>query len=107
MSLKEQILNKIKSISDPKLLRELDAWIRQAEERKYKQVNEPDGTYHIEETVKNRGKSASPKKGKPDNKSNSAIEYLEKIAQKGGVKSIDDPVEWQKKERRDRTLTIS
>jgi hypothetical protein len=107
MSLKNQILNKIKSISDPNLLRELDVWIRQAEVRKYKQVNEPGGTYHTEGTVKKRDKTASQKKGKPDNKSNSAIDYLEKIANKGGVKGIVNPVEWQRKERQDRTLTIS
>jgi hypothetical protein len=107
MSLKEQILNKIKSISDPKLLRELDAWIRQAEERIHEQVDEPGGTYHTERTVKKRGETTSQKKGKPDNNINSAIDYLEKIAKKGGVKGIVNPVEWQKKERQDRSLTIT
>lgn len=100
MSLKEQILNKIKSINDPKLLRELDARIRQAEEEKSGQVNEPSGRYPTEGTVRNQDK-----KDKPDRKLRSAIDYLEKIAGKGGVEGIEDPVEWQKKERRDRTLT--
>lgn len=102
MSLKEQILNKIKSISDPKLLRELDAWIRQAEEIKQEQVNEPAGACRTRGDVKNRGK-----KNKPGPQMKSAIDYLEKIAAKGGVKGIENPVEWQKNERRDRTLTIS
>lgn len=33
-----------------------------------------------------------------------ALEWLEKIARQGGVKGIEDPVDWQKKERRDRML---
>lgn len=102
MSLKDQILNRIKSISDPKLLHELDAWIRQAEERNQKKVNETEENYHTESTVKNRGE-----KGKTSRKLISGVDYLAKIAEQGGVKGIDDPVEWQKKERQDRTLTIS
>ena len=102
MTLKEQILNKIKSISDQELLRELDALINQAEKIKQEQVNEPDETYRTEGTVKNRGK-----KGKPPPRAESAIDYLEKIAAKGGVEGIKNPVEWQKKERQDRTLTSS
>jgi len=102
MSLKEQILNKIKAISDPELLQELDALINQAEKRRQEQVNEPDKTYHTEKTEKSQGI-----KGKPAKRDKSAIDYLEKIAAKGGVEGIKNPVEWQKKERRDRTLTIS
>lgn len=101
MSLKEQILNKIKAINDPALLRELDALINQAEKRKQEQVNEPDETYRTERTVKSRGK-----KGKPVTRMESAIDYLEKIAEEGGVEAIKNPVKWQKKERRDRSISL-
>lgn len=107
MSLKDLILNRIKSISDPELLRELDAWIRQAEERKHEKVNEHGGTYYAEGTAKKKGETTPQKKGEPDSKTNSAVDYLEKIAKNGGVKGIVNPVEWQKKERQDRTLTLS
>jgi hypothetical protein len=102
MSLKEQILNKIKAISDPELLSELNELINQAEKRKQEQVNEPDETYRTKGSLKSQGK-----KGKDAPRTESAIDYLEKIAEKGGVDAIKNPVEWQKKERRDRTLTIS
>ncbi len=102
MSLKDQILNKIKSINDPGLLRELYEWLRNAEKNKTDQINEPAETYRIGDTVKNQEKNV-----KSGHKLKSPIDYLDKIAEKGGVEGIENPVEWQKKERRDRTLTIS
>lgn len=102
MSIKKQILNKIKSINDSALLRELDAWIREAEEKKKEQMNEPSETFQTECTAKKLDE-----KSNPDPKLKSTIDYLEKIAEKGGVEGIENPVEWQKKERRDRTLTLS
>lgn len=35
-----------------------------------------------------------------------ALDWLKEIADRGGVKGIEDPVSWQKKERRDRSLPM-
>lgn len=102
MSIKKQILNKIKSINDLALLRELDEWIREAEVKKKEQMNEPSESFQTERIAKKSDKNSNPHP-----KLRSRIDYLEKIAEKGGVEGIENPVEWQKKERRDRTLTLS
>lgn len=100
MILKKQILNKIKSINDPEVLRKLDEWInkREKEVEKSGTVNESGESYQV---------LPSPKKGKKKKTAGSAIDWLEKIAEKGGVDGIKNPVEWQKKGRRDRTPTAS
>jgi hypothetical protein len=100
MSLKDQILNRINAISDPELLRKVDELINEVIAKKEGQVNEPTESYNTKERLKNR-----PKKNIPDRNQETAITYLEKIAEKGGVEGIENPVEWQKKERHDRTLT--
>jgi len=100
MTLKDQILNRIKAIRDPELLCELDTLIKETIEKKEGQVDEPTKEFRKRESLKYR-----PKKETPDRKQETAINYLEKIAAKGGVKAIENPVKWQKNERRDRTLT--
>jgi TPR repeat protein len=100
MPIKKQILNKIKSINDPEILRELDEWINNREKGvgKAGTVNESGEPYQA---------LAVQKKIRIKNDPKSAINWLEKIAEKGGVQGIENPVDWQKKERRDRTLITS
>lgn len=106
MTLKDKILNKVKSISDEKVLHELDEWNRKMEKKRQEQINEPTGQYRSKNALKNRDIARSTKKEKPQHRPESAIDYLEKIAKKGGVDGIEDPVEWQKKERQDRSLKV-
>lgn len=96
MSLKQEMLQKIKSISDPKLLRELDVWIDEAAEKKQMEINEP-----VESNSTKKHISRSENR---DTDSDSAVDYLEKIAESGGVKNIVDQVKWQRQERDDRSL---
>jgi|AntRauTorcE11898_2_1112593.scaffolds.fasta_scaffold86195_1 hypothetical protein len=100
MNLKQQILNKIKSITDPDLLRELDEWINNRE-------IEADQTGTVNESGEPYQALPSQKKGEEKSAPDSAIDWLEKIAEKGGVDGIENPVDWQKKQRRDRTLITS
>jgi len=110
MSLKQQILNKIKSINDPEVLRELDEWIseREREAEKTGTVNESGKSYKsLPSKKRSKAGERSIDKSKEINATGSAIDCLEKIAASGGVKEIEDPVDWQRKERCDRTLTTS
>lgn len=110
MSLKQRILNRIKSINDPEVLRELDEWFseREREAEKTGAVNESGDTYRpLSSKKRSKAEEKSITGSKKDNATGSAIDCLEKIAVSGGVKEIEDPVDWQKKERRDRNLTIS
>lgn len=100
MSIKKQILNKIKSINDPDLLRELDEWIKKRE-------MEADQTGTVNETSAPYQSLSSQKKEREKSTPDTAIDWLEKIAEEGGVDGIKNPVDWQKKERRDRTLITS
>jgi|GEM_PF-1454010 len=104
MSLKEYLLDKIKSISDPKLLHELNLLIKLGEAERPKEANEPNKVYM---STKNRVQTALQKKGKSNHNSEAAIDWLEKVAAISSLDHIDDPVEWQTKERRDRTLITS
>ncbi|MCH2450234.1 MAG: hypothetical protein MK198_08810 [Gracilimonas sp.] len=92
MSRKERILNKIRSIEDSEVLQKLEQWVDKVCNTGVKEQGE---TY-LE-------KSASAKK---QSDSGNALKWLHKIAEQGGVSAIEDPVEWQKKERRDRSLPI-
>lgn len=103
MSLKEHILNKIKSINDRKLLYELDDLIKQAEGKEPEHANEPTENYLTE---KDRRKKAVLKKERSGHNPNVAVKWLEKIAASKTLDQMEDPVEWQKKERRDRRLSL-
>jgi hypothetical protein len=49
--------------------------------------------------------SPQPKLGKPDGeKMAAALQALQAIADRGGIKSIKDPVKWQRAIRKDRPL---
>lgn len=98
MSLKQNILNKIKSIEDVKLLHKLEQWLEKMDNKKSAGVKEESKTY--------TAKPVSSKKQNESEIANDALQWLKKIADNGGVTGIDDPVEWQKKERRDRSLPI-
>ncbi|TVP97869.1 MAG: hypothetical protein EA359_19050, partial [Balneolaceae bacterium] len=76
MSIKKRILNKIKSINDPEVLHELEEWInnREKESGKAETVNESGEWYQA---------LAVQKKGRKKNDPKSAINWLEKIAEKG------------------------
>ena len=52
MTLKDKILNKVKSISDEKVLHELDEWIRKMEKKRQEQINEPTGQYRSKNALK-------------------------------------------------------
>jgi hypothetical protein len=49
---------------------------------------------------------ASQKDQEKPGTSEEALKWLKKIANSGGLTRIEDPVEWQKKERRDRSLPM-
>ena len=42
----------------------------------------------------------------PKRKNKDAVYYLEKLAESGGVSGIEDPVKWQREQRKDRKLPI-
>ncbi|MEX0778232.1 MAG: hypothetical protein WD491_01160 [Balneolales bacterium] len=150
MSIRENIINKIKLIDDPVILLDLMQWIdRQIKVIDQRQnentggVKEVSESYRKESTRRDRTEKDIPEKeSKPVisiqvseqddkyllidlanrlglsyqitsvylekfNNSATALGWLQKIAEKGGVDGIDDPVEWQKKERRDRSLPLN
>lgn len=98
MTRKQNILNKIKSIDDPEILRKLEQWVDEACNIKSDMAKEEGKTYATKST-------ASKQKDKQGN-ANASLKWLQKIADEGGVSAIENPVEWQKKERRDRSLPI-
>jgi len=95
MSKKQSILDKIKPINDSGLLEKLEKWLDEALGGELAGVQEERETYDAKS-------AAAIKQEHEDN----ALKWLQKIAEQGRVSAIKDPVEWQKKERRDRSIPI-
>ena len=49
-------------------------------------------------------KQTKPNKKKKESEPLSAIDYLVQLAEAGGVSSIENPIEWQRNNRQERTL---
>jgi len=90
---KQNIINKIKSISDSGLLEKLEKWLDEVLGGESEGVEEEREPY-----------DAKPAAATKQEHETNALKWLQKIAEQGGVSAIKDPVEWQKKERRDRSL---
>jgi len=88
-------LDKIKSINDSGILDRLEKWLDEV------LGGEPEGVQEEREPYDAKPAAAT----KQEHEAN-ALKWLQKIAEQGGVSAIKDPVEWQKKERRDRSLPI-
>ncbi|MBZ9728749.1 hypothetical protein LB467_03545 [Salegentibacter sp. JZCK2] len=58
----------------------------------------------VEELAKSLGLKISKKQVLQEKKKKKAIDALEKLAKMGAFKDIDDPVAWQKEQRKDRNI---
>ena len=125
MNIKKRLLKRISSLEDNHILQRLEQWLQFLE--KHEEVREKQGIYsttsdtdQAEITIQvfdnekmDRLVNLAEKLGLtyqirsyqslPKSKAE-AISWLEKIADEGGVKEIENPVDWQRKERRDRSL---
>ena len=71
--------------------------------QKLGQIN-PDQLSQIDVYLSMLVKQTKPDKKKKENEPLSAIDYLVQLAEAGGVSSIENPVEWQRNNRQERTL---
>lgn len=125
MNIKNRLLKKISSLEDDHILQKMEQYLQFLE--KHGGVQEQRGIYNTrsdtdqsELTIQvadrekmNRLVNLAEKLGlkyqiktyQSHTKSKGgAIRWLAEIANQGGVKGIKNPVEWQQKERRDRSL---
>lgn len=58
----------------------------------------------VEELARKLGLKISRKKMLQDKKKKKALEALENLAKIGAFKDIDDPVAWQREQRKDRNI---
>ena len=58
----------------------------------------------VEELAKDLGLKISKKQVLQDKKKRKALEALENLAKLGAFKDIDDPVAWQREQRKDRNI---
>jgi hypothetical protein len=58
----------------------------------------------IENLAKKLGLKISKRQVQQDKKKKKAMEALENLAKMGAFKDIDDPVAWQREQRKDRNL---
>lgn len=63
-----------------------------------------DGLKQVEELAKRLGLKISKKQVVQEKKKKKAMEALEGLAKMGAFKDIDDPVAWQREQRKDRNI---
>lgn len=58
----------------------------------------------VEELAKDLGLKISKKQARQDKRKKKALEALKNLAKSGAFKDIDDPVAWQREQRKDRNI---